>query len=160
MDGQSEEPSSRQTAQTNAQNLTDRALKFLSTASNETLAACVLGLGAVTYLVLGRIGLLLIGVVCGVALHATWDGSSQNKVHIGESNAERQRRKEVSLDVIHRVLDWREEKEGSRTIEAEHNQEIDVLLSAGKTLDFREFQPATSAALTGLVDAVIRDYVK
>jgi len=160
MDTQSEEPSSKQTGQTNVQTLTNRALEFLSTASNEVLAACLVGLGAVTYLVLGRIGLLLIGVVCGVALHATWDGSSQGKVHIGESTAERQRRREVGLDVIRRVLDWREEKEGGLTNEDGHNEEIDVLLSAGKTLDFREFQPATSAALTSLVDAVIRDYVK
>lgn len=160
MDTQSEEPSSKPIAQTKAQTLTNLALEFLSTASNETLAACLVGLGAVTYLVLGRIGLLLIGVVCGIALHATWDGSNQNKVHIGESNVEQQRRREVGLDVVRRVLDWQEEKENGPTKGDGHNQEIDVSLSAGMILDFRDFQPAINAALTGLVDAVIRDYVK
>lgn len=160
MGGQPEEASSTQAAQASAQKFTNRALDFLSTASNETLAACLVGLGAVTYLILGRIGLLLIGVVCGVVLHATWDGSRQSAPRNGAATAEIKRRREVGLDVIHRVLDWREKKEDSLMNGDTHDQEVDVLLSAGRTLDFRDFKPATSAALTGLVDAVIRDYVK
>ena len=62
-----------------AQDLTSYALNFLSNASNETLGACFVGLGATTYLVLGRIGLVLIGVVGGVVLHATWDGDATDK---------------------------------------------------------------------------------
>lgn len=158
MDAQSEELSSKQTARTNAQGLTNHALEFLSTASNETLAACLVGLGAVTYLILGRIGLILIGIVCGVFLHATWDGSRESASRNGAATTEIKRRREIGLDVIHRVLDWRENKDDSLT--KQDGQEIDVLLSAGKILDFNEFKPATSAALNGLVDAVIRDYVK
>lgn len=37
-----------------ARDLTSQVLQFLSTASNETLGACVVGLGATTYFVLGR----------------------------------------------------------------------------------------------------------
>src|SRR5277367_4066951 len=51
--------------------LTNATLNFLSTASNETLGAFVVGLAASTYLVLGRLGLVLIGAVGGVILHAT-----------------------------------------------------------------------------------------
>src|SRR3954451_11700486 len=44
----------------------DATLRFFATASNETLGACVVGLCASTYLVLGRVGLVLIGAVGGV----------------------------------------------------------------------------------------------
>src|SRR5437868_920931 len=54
---------------TTAQDLTSRILDFLSNASNETLIASLVGLGATTYFVLGRLGLLLIGGVGGVVLH-------------------------------------------------------------------------------------------
>ena len=58
--------------------LTDRTLHFLATASNETLGACLVGLSAGTYLILGRVGLVLIGVVGGVVLHATFEGNPQS----------------------------------------------------------------------------------
>ena len=44
------------------QDITDRALRFFSQASNETLGACLVGLSATTYFILGRVGLLLIGL--------------------------------------------------------------------------------------------------
>src|SRR5690242_15354889 len=47
----------------------DATLRFFANASNETLGACVVGLCASTYLVLGRFGLVLIGAVGGVVLH-------------------------------------------------------------------------------------------
>jgi hypothetical protein len=141
--------------------LTDRALQFLATASNETLGACLVGLSAGTYLVLGRVGLILIGVVGGVVLHATWEGHAH-----GSDDVERKgrgaeaRRRELGVDVAHRLLDWRD----ARTQE-KHPGEDDILdlrvnLYSGKSLDFSDFKPETAAALTELTDAVIRDYVK
>ena len=135
----------------------DSVLHFLASASNETLGACLVGLGAATYLVLGRIGLLLIGIVCGVALHATWERSGEKNT--GDAAAEAKRRRENGLEVVHRVLDWREKNHDS-LLKNDKNQEIDIIPSAGKALDFGDFRPATGAALSGLVDAVIRDYVK
>ena len=46
----------------------ERALEFLSNASNETLGACIVGLAAVTWLVLERVGLVLIGERVGLVL--------------------------------------------------------------------------------------------
>ena len=140
-----------------AKKFMDSVLHFLASASNETLGACLVGLGAITYLVLGRIGLLLIGTVCGVTLHATWEKSGEK--YIGDATAEVKRRREIGLEVVHRVLDWRERSHNS-LMKNNENQEIDVLLSAGRALDFGDFKPATGAALSDLVDAVIRDYVK
>jgi hypothetical protein len=132
--------------------LTDRTLHFLATASNETLGACLVGLGAGTYFILGRVGLVLIGVVGGVVLHATWEGQSKDGEEKGKG------RRELGVDVALRVLDWRD----TRPLEqgAGEGDDLSVQLLAGKTLDFSEFQPETAAALTELTDAVIRDYVK
>ncbi|KAJ5170658.1 PX-associated sorting nexin 13 [Penicillium coprophilum] len=50
-------------------------LNFLSASTNETLLGVLALLVFVTYIILGRIGLLLIGVAVGVVLHASWEGS-------------------------------------------------------------------------------------
>jgi hypothetical protein len=136
----------------------DGALHFLATASNETLGACLVGLGAGTYLVLGRVGLLLIGVVGGVVLHATWERHAHgDAVDIGAQ--QETRRREVGVHVARRVLDWRDEK-AQKQKDEDGEGDMDVLLYSGKQLDYSEFRPETAAALTELTDAVVRDYVK
>ncbi|CAF9935996.1 hypothetical protein IMSHALPRED_010424 [Imshaugia aleurites] len=141
-----------------ARDLTTHALEFLSNASNETLGACIVGLGAVTWLVLGRVGLVLIGIVGGVVLHATWEGGLQNNANDDARALEASRRREKGLDIAVRVLNWRERREGSR----DHNgaQEAPIAAPSQKELDFAGFQPETKDALTNLVDTIVRDYVK
>ncbi|KAF2731472.1 hypothetical protein EJ04DRAFT_404431, partial [Polyplosphaeria fusca] len=136
--------------------LTDHALHFLATASNETLGACLVGLSAATYLVLGRFGLLLIGAAGGVVLHATWEGHTRGT---DSTNAPGQdaRKRERGIDVVNRVLSWRDEATRDKT---KTQDDTDVKLYSGKELDFSDFRPDTAAALTELTDAVIRDYVK
>lgn len=173
-----------------AQESLDHILQFLSTASNETLGACLAGLGAATYFILGRIGLVLIGVVGGIVLHAVWEdrnGPYGYQVKSTETNA--RKRREDGLSILNRVLDWRND-ESSRSAErlgyfdprgravdtstANHtgctsstgmeiSQDVDAVGSKPPhsiLSNFTEFEPATGAALTGLTDAVIRDYVK
>jgi PXA domain/Sorting nexin C terminal len=140
----------------NAQQLLDKALEFLSTASNETLGACLVGLGATTYFVLGRVGLVLIGVAGGVILHATWEKPAD-----GTARAlEERRRKEVGLDVVQRVLKWRDVRDGSKSAEDDDDIPAKVGIYAGQKRDFAGFRPETKGALEELTDAVIRDYVK
>jgi hypothetical protein len=139
--------------------LTDRTLHFLATASNETLGACLAGLGAGTYLILGRVGLVLIGVVGGVVLHATWEG------HHGDSREARgksadARKRQLAVDIAQRVLDWRSDKTHDKGHGRDDSADFNVQLYSGKTLDYSDFKPETAAALTELTDAVIRDYVK
>ncbi|KAL8938609.1 MAG: hypothetical protein Q9216_003802 [Gyalolechia sp. 2 TL-2023] len=146
-----------------AQELLDHGLHFLSTASNETLGACLAGLGAATYFILGRVGLVLIGIVGGIVLHATWEGSGAQSGEQTESAEEKSRRKrEDGLKILQRVLDWRGQRylTGSDVDEDGHFDAVQVKTSAQKQLDFSEFEPLIGAALTGLTDAVIRDYVK
>ncbi|KAL8815710.1 MAG: hypothetical protein Q9223_005174 [Gallowayella weberi] len=140
----------------NTQEILDQVLKFLSTTSSETLGAILVGLGAVTYLILGRIGLVLIGIVGGIVLHATWEengGQFHSKAEAAEARS--WKRREDELTILQRILNWKGENDGSGS---DVNGGVDTLTSY--PLDFSEFEPATGAALTALTDAVIRDYVK
>ncbi|KAK4978964.1 hypothetical protein LTR42_001464 [Elasticomyces elasticus] len=128
------------------QTVTDRTLDFLSHASNETLGACLVGLSATTYLVLGRVGLVIIGVAGGVVLHATWERHNS-----GDDKTD-ERKREIGVDVAQRVLAWR----SSRPAE---EQQDSTKVFANQQLDFSSFGPETAAALTTFTDAVIKDYV-
>lgn len=139
----------------------DATLRFLANASNETLGACVVGLCASTYLMLGRVGLVLIGAVGGVVLHATWDAQQSGGLDTTGRDAAR-RRKELGIEVAHRLLEWRdsrrrEEDKGEEGVIAGSKSQ---LADPSSPLDYSEFQPETRQALVNLTDAVIRDYVK
>lgn len=147
-----EQTSAQEVLASRGKGLTNVALQFLSTASNETLAGCGVALCATTYFVLGRVGLVLIGAVGGVLLHATWDGTNSG-AEGGATRAESKRRnKEAGVEIAKRLLNWQESRAEST------GQEIE-----GDSLNppsYEDFQPKTGAALTVLTDAVIRDYVK
>ncbi|KAG9851576.1 hypothetical protein KCU68_g4045, partial [Aureobasidium melanogenum] len=143
-------------ASTQLQDIVDKALHFLSHASNETLGACLVGLAATTYFVLGRIGLVLIGLVGGVALHATWDASQSSPDRLAANEAEQKKRKEVGLDVIQRLLLSREKTRQDAATD-ESDDQVRPLPSA--KADFSSFRPDTQAALNVFTDAIIRDYV-
>ncbi|EXJ95538.1 hypothetical protein A1O1_00660 [Capronia coronata CBS 617.96] len=136
----------------------DATLRFFANASNETLGACAVGLCASTYLVLGRVGLVLIGAVGGVVLHATWESQYSGEPDPEKRDSNR-RRKELGIEVAHRVLGWREEqrtKEGDEAVSDDANIEVE---SASKALDYSNFEPETGEALNNLTDAVVRNYV-
>lgn len=146
-------------ATVNLQELISFFLRFLSDATNETLAACFIGLGVSTYFVFGRLGLILIGVVGGVILHASWEEHSKAQIDEGLNVSDAKDRRERGLDVIRRILDGpgnsRATDSGS---EPALNQE-EISLSSSDP-DFSSFEPGTAVALASLTDAVIRDYVK
>ena len=140
--------------------VTDTVLNFLSSASNETLGACAIGLCATTYLVLGRVGLILIGAAGGIVLHATWEASS-NTTAGSQTNAAdgSRRRRELGIEVVRRTLDWRATSKRTQSHEDANSSIIDGSPEE-KTMGYSDFRPATRAALTSLTDAVIRDYVR
>ncbi|KAI9676493.1 MAG: hypothetical protein M1817_000651 [Caeruleum heppii] len=142
--------------------VTTRALDFLSDANNETIGACLVGLAAVTYFVLGRIGLLIIGLVGGIVLHAAWEGHGNDAAQSGlEAKAiEIRRRREVGLDVSRRALDWRERRTATEVGQAPGGEAGHVKGPSKSIVDFSGLAPDTAAALTSFTDAIIRDYVK
>jgi len=142
------------------QELIDYTLNFLSTSSNETLLGVFSLLILLTYIILGRIGLLLIGVAVGVVLHASWEGSDHE--HAGEASHTNKsnRRRELALEVSHRLLDW-----PKRVVASDNQNDNDGPISSPEDLsladlEYATFQPATAGALRTLTDAVIKDYVK
>lgn len=146
-------------ASLNFQALISCILRFLSDATNETLAVCFIGLGASTYIVFGRLGLVLIGVVGGVILHATWEDHSKNQGDEEVEVSETKDRRERGLDIIQRILDG---PGNSRAADFEsglaQNQEETSLSSS--EVDLSSLELGTASALASLTDAVIRDYVK
>ncbi|TVY33660.1 hypothetical protein LOCC1_G008472 [Lachnellula occidentalis] len=125
--------------------LTTKALRFLSTASVETLGGIAVGLAACTYLVLGRLGLVLIGILGGVVLHATWEGQSSWAGTVEDA------RREKALDIVKRIMDLRESKD--QDVEEDIEDQF-------KVASFEGFQPETGAALNDLIEAVLQNYVK
>lgn len=144
-----------------ARELTDLTLDFLSNASNETLGACAVGLCATTYFVLGRVGLVLIGAVGGVVLHATWEGTTVNGTHAGSDRgiSDRRKRKELGLEVVRRAMGWREAEKSSIREDTRNDRQSEDTAQPSE-LDYSNFKPATKSALTSLTEAIIRDYVK
>ncbi|KAB8240473.1 PXA domain-containing protein [Aspergillus flavus] len=137
--------------------LVDFVIGFLSTASNEVLLVVFAGLVGVTYILLGRLGLLLIGVASGIVLHASWEGASTHSSG-HELNCRLPRRRETGLDIAHRLLDWPERNTSGIGLSHDNIQKVlhDV---AQIEPDYTSFRPGTAAALESLTDAVIRDYV-
>ena len=123
-----------------------RAIHFIATATPGTLTAVGVGLAAVTFVIFGRLGLILIGAFGGIAAFVAWEAR--------HPEVARAVRGEKGPDVIERI--WSELKE-LKTPEddraAEDNEEY--VLKA-----FDDFRSETREALSGLVDAVIRDYVR
>ena len=138
-----------------ARQWTNTVLRFLSSASNETLGACIVGLGAVTYLILGRIGLVLIGLVAGVVLHAIWEESEHQDDNEKTNIEDRRRRREKGLDIIQRILDLRV-KAPPNDFASEENA---LQRPNGDDIKLATFAPDTRHALKNFIDSVIRDYV-
>lgn len=143
--------------------LMDRALDFLSTSSNETLLGVFALLMLGTYIILGRVGLLLIGVSLGVVLHASWEGTSHRG---GNGETSSRKRKELALEVSHRLLDWPQRlASATATATADSKPDSGALATSPENLsdddlEYLTFRPATAAALRLLTDTVIKDYVK
>ncbi|KAI1418645.1 PXA domain-containing protein [Hypoxylon sp. FL1857] len=127
------------------QDIVAKALQFLSTATPGTLGAIAVALAAITYFILGQIGLILIGAVAGITLFATWESRNPE--------VSRAIRGERGYDFLDRILETTHTKS---SFEAEQDDEKDAQALA-RTFD--DFQPETRQALNSLVDAVIRDYV-
>lgn len=144
-----------------AQAFISQILGFLSEANNETIGACLAGLVAITYLVLGRVGLVLIGIVVGVALHATWEGNANQQGNAHDRLQElRKSKNEQGFALLERVLDWREKKTSESGLDGEVIPGGSSPMVLSTDSNFSNFPPSTRAALNALTEAVIREYVK
>ncbi|KGO65020.1 Sorting nexin, C-terminal [Penicillium italicum] len=135
-------------------------LNFLSTSTNETLLGVFALLALVTYIILGRIGLLLMGVAVGVVLHASWEGSDNEHPNEASHAQKSNRRRELALEVSNRLLDW-PKRAGASDVQGEDDGSTSALEEISSAdLEYATFQPATAVALRTFTDAVINNYVK
>ncbi|OBR07361.1 5-oxoprolinase [Colletotrichum higginsianum IMI 349063] len=122
--------------------LATKLLRFLSTATPETLGAVAVGLAASTYFILGKVGLVLIGAFGGVVTFITYEAR--------HPEVSRAVRGEKGIDILQRLA----------LVKIAEPPKDDAEEEERLIHGFDDFQPETREALTGLVDAVIRDYVK
>ncbi|KAI3326003.1 hypothetical protein HD806DRAFT_488863 [Xylariaceae sp. AK1471] len=123
-----------------------KIFRLLSTATPGMLGAIAAALAAVTYFILGRIGLLLIGAFAGITLFVVWESR--------HPEVARAVRGETGHAFLDRLFDSRY---GDLATKSEQDEEKDAVAVAQS---FDDFQPETRDALCELVDAVIRDYVE
>ncbi|KAK7413422.1 hypothetical protein QQX98_007724 [Neonectria punicea] len=123
-----------------------KILHFLATATTGSLAGVAVGFAAVTYFALGRLGLVLIGAFGGVVGFISWE---QRNPEVSKAV-----RGERGVDILQRILhESTKNKEGQVADDSSDDEETAI-----RGLD--DFRPDTREALGGLVDAVIRDYIK
>ncbi|RAL06220.1 PX domain protein [Aspergillus ibericus CBS 121593] len=135
----------------------DLTLQFLSTSSNEALLcvfACLLG---ATFVLFGRLGLLLIGITSGVVLHASWEGADYDSIDKPLKTTGPKRR-ELALDVAGRLLDW--PKRAAHGFDVGQNSFEQISPEDSSVdIDYSTLGPVTAAALRSMTDAVMADYV-
>ncbi|KAL4792918.1 PXA domain-containing protein [Aspergillus venezuelensis] len=128
----------------------DWTLQFLSTCSSERLLFILVCLMGATYLILGRLGLVLIGTAIGIALHASWEAAGC----LDTSEPQSSRRKQLSLNIAHKLLEW-----DNKLPDTGNNEGISTEAALATGGQISSFGPATAAALNSLIDAAVRDYV-
>lgn len=150
------ESTAPQTAETISSLSGQWLLSFLETADNGVLLG-ILGVSALlTYLILGRLGLLLIGLVSGFLFHDYGVGLIADK-GAGDERSDvalysSRRRRELGIEVASRLLDWKPQKDVLRADQERADGNVAVL-------DLTKFPPATAAALTELIDSIVNGYV-
>ncbi|KAJ9137413.1 PX domain-containing protein kinase-like protein [Coniochaeta hoffmannii] len=135
------------TGRQNVEDIQTKIFQFLATATPGAIGGVAVGLAATTYLLLGKVGLLLIGAFGGITAFIQWEGRNPDVA--------RAVRGERGVDLLDRLL--AEKADRKRTaIQDGALEEEETALAHG----FDDFRPETRAALEEMVDAVIRDYVK
>ncbi|KAI1270283.1 PXA domain-containing protein [Xylariaceae sp. FL1019] len=130
---------------TQAEDIATKAFQFLSTATPTTFSAIAVGLAAVTYFILGQIGLVLIGAFGGITLFVAWESRNPEVARAVHG--------EKGYVLLDRLL----EVSSREKVEKEKITEDDDAETLAHSFD--DFQPDTRDALHEFVDAVIRDYV-
>jgi hypothetical protein len=124
-----------------------KVFQFLSTATPGTLGGIAAGLAAITYFVLGQLGLLLIGAFAGITLFVAWEGRNPD--------VSRAVRGEKGYDFLQRLYDHKGSSDAAKSMKDDEQHAAPEMLAQS----FDDFQPETRWALQELVNAVIRDYV-
>ena len=142
-------PTPRDGALNDDESTTTKVFRFLATATPGTLGGVAVGLAATTYLVLGRLGLVLIGAFGGIVSFIQWEQRNVDVVRAIKG--------EQGMEVLTRLLVARKiaAEEGSKQEDNTDDEAESALVRS-----FDDFQPETREAMNELVEAVIDNYVK
>jgi hypothetical protein len=140
-------PSFKQVAPVETEDLMNKIFQFLSTATPGSLLGVAVGLAAVTYVVIGQFGLVLIGAFAGVVLFIQWE---QRNAGVG-----RVVKGERGLDVLARLLEEKEQANPGILSETDANE-----LRMAIAHSFDNLPAETREAMNELIDAVVNNYVK
>lgn len=121
------------------QDSTTQVLQFFAGAPDGVLVAIAISIAAFIYAIFGEFGLLVIGIVAGVLLHAHWVG-----LH-GE--------KEAGIGQLEKALEGRGAQKIKSMLDIEEDEEDT------KEIGFKDFRPETAAALDEIVVRTVKDYV-
>lgn len=136
-------------------------LSFLETADNTVLLGLLGASTLLIYLILGRLGLLLIGLVSGFFFHDYWFGLIAENGSGDEGGGialySSRKRRELGIEVASRLMDWKPQKDVLRA--DQKRAEATTGDGDAAVLDLSKFPPATAAALTELIDCMMNDYV-
>lgn len=99
------------------------------------------------WVLLGKVGLVLIGVACGVALHS-WFEQFRDPTKLDEERG----RRELGIEVVHRLINWQ------RPTVSSDGQSI--LATGASPAEFSDFRPSTAGALVTASDAIVQQYVE
>lgn len=131
----------------NEEGLATRIFRFIATATPGTLGGVAVGLAATTYLVLGRLGLVLIGAFGGIVTFIQWEQRNVEVVRAVKG--------ERGIEVLARLLEAKRTSKGTiRSEQGADDQE------AASVSSFDDLRPETREAMNQLVEAVIDNYVK
>ncbi|KAG5983572.1 hypothetical protein E4U55_007814 [Claviceps digitariae] len=129
--------------------LAAKALEFISKATPATLSGLAVAVSAVIYALLGRIGLVLIGAIGGVLVFIS--------IEVRNPAIAQAVRGEQGSDVLARVWSELKRNADANKIKLDDRGEDE---DEATFKSFDDFRPETREALGGLVDAVVRDYIK
>ena len=114
--------------------------------SPRLIAVCG-GCLVLVWMLLGKIGLLLIGFACGVALHP-WLEQFREPTKLAESRS----RRELGIEIVDRLMKWQRLAVPS---------DAQTIPSADTSpADFSDFRPSTARALAKASDTIIQQYVE
>ncbi|OAL66973.1 hypothetical protein A7C99_2370 [Trichophyton rubrum] len=130
-----------------SQSLVDQVSLFVAHADGTTLISISAGVVAVSYVLFGRLALLLVGAIGGVILHIWWEGQD-NGTNGDDEGAAKRKRHELSLEVANRLTALYVDN-GSK----QEDDEDTLNRSAESSLDYSKMGPATEAALTALTNS-------
>lgn len=106
-----------------------------------------------TWLLLGKIGLLLIGVVSGIQLRSLWEKYGHPRASDESCLKKADRSRQLGIEVVHRLMTWQSlERPGTPTDPAGTCE--------ASVADFSDFQPAMGVALSAVSNEVVEQYVE